>query len=185
VGATHDIPVNVRVVAATNEDVTALRDSGRLRPDLYYRLSAFIISVPPLRERTGDLPLLERAFLEEFTPDGKAVPVLDSGASMALAAHSWPGNVRELRHAIERGVTLCENGVVRAADLPPEICGSGGVQGMPQPPEDVGQMTLKAYLRMCERHYLEWVLRENGGDKDKCARILGISVATLYRKLAE
>jgi len=190
VGAVQAIPVNVRVVAATNENLEELLAAGRLRQDLYYRLSAFTLRVPPLRERGDDLALLAAAFLDRLAASGGALRLADE-ARVALARHAWPGNVRELSHALERGATLCENGVIRLADLPPEF------QQTPPPPAPPAEeeqaprivapaghsLTLKAYLRQCEQQYIQRVLEEQGDDKEKAAKILGISVATLYRKL--
>ena len=191
VGAVQSIPVNVRVVAATNENLDQLLTAGRLRQDLYYRLSAFTLRIPPLRERAGDLPLLANAFLKRLSPDGGTTLQLAEDARMALARHDWPGNVRELIHALERGATLCENGTIRLADLPPEFHSAptparaeAEPLGAPRIVPPAGHsLTLKAYLKQCEQQYIQQVLEEQGDDKEKAAKILGVSVATLYRKL--
>ena len=192
VGAVQSIPVDVRVVAATNENLEQLLADGRLRQDLYYRLSAFTLRIPPLRERNGDLALLAAAFLKQLAPDAEHGLKLAADASAALAQHAWPGNVRELKHALERGATLCENGTIRLEDLPPEF------RGQPEPQNAAGEtahaqprvvapaghkLTLKAYLKQCEQQYIQQVIEEQGDDKEKAAKILGVSVATLYRKL--
>ena len=195
VGAVQSIPVNVRVVAATNENLEQLLAEGRLRQDLYYRLSAFTLKVPPLRERAGDLPLLAAAFLNRLSPEEGPVLQLAEDASVALARHAWPGNVRELAHALERGATLCEGGMIRLADLPPEFQNSAPpAKAEPETPSAAiptprivapagHSLTLKAYLKQCEQQYIQRVLEEQGDDKEKAAKILGVSVATLYRKL--
>ena len=195
VGAVQSIPVNVRVVAATNENLEQLLAEGRLRQDLYYRLSAFTLKVPPLRERAGDLPLLAAAFLNRLSPEEGPVLQLAEDASVALARHAWPGNVRELVHALERGATLCEGGMIRLADLPPEFQNSAppakaesenpsAAIPTPRIVAPAGHsLTLKAYLKQCEQQYIRRVLEEQGDDKEKAAKILGVSVATLYRKL--
>ncbi|MGN0866588.1 MAG: sigma 54-interacting transcriptional regulator [Oligosphaeraceae bacterium] len=185
VGSTQPRPVDVRVVAATNENVEMLREQGRIRQDLFYRISAFPLHVPPLRERAGDLPLLCQAILEERSKGGEAAPLqLSPAARLLLERHRWPGNIRELIHVLERGATLAERGIIRPRDLPREL-GDGG-QDVPEPPSPSSPaLTLKAYLRLCERQFLKKVLEEQGGDKEKAAKILGISVATLYRKLSE
>lgn len=187
VGSTQAIPVNVRVVAATNEDVEKLKDEGKIRQDLFYRISAFQLRVPPLREREGDIDLLVNAFLDGLAEGNPArATCIAPDAWKTLRAHPWPGNVRELLHALERGATLAEKGVIRRCDLPPEILDrpQGQEEAIPEAPS-AECMTLKAYLRACERQYLQKVLAENGGDKEKAARLLGISVATIYRKLSE
>ena len=191
VGAVQSISVNVRVVAATNENLDQLLATGRLRQDLYYRLSAFSLRIPPLRERKGDIPLLCDAFLKRLSSAEGPVLQLAEDARVALVRHDWPGNVRELTHALERGATLCENGIIRLADLPTEF------QTAPEPakPEQASadaprivapaghSLTLKADLKQCEQQYIQRVLEEQGDDKEKAAKILGVSVATLYRKL--
>ncbi len=187
VGSTQTIPVDVRVVAATNEDVEKLKNEGRLRPDLFYRISAFSLRIPPLRERGDDISLLEKAFLQRFTPEGGQPLQLSSDAATALRTHEWRGNIRELFHALERGATLSEGGVIHQKDLAPEFQNIPGTT-MPLPPPtnaDGKFMTLRAYQRLCERGYLQQVLDSLGGDKEKAAKLLGISVATLYRKLSE
>ncbi len=182
VGSTQPRSVDVRVVAATNENVEMLREQGRIRQDLFYRISAFPLHVPPLRERSGDLPLLCQAILEERSKG--AVPLqLSPAARLLLERHRWPGNIRELIHVLERGATLAEQGLIRPRDLPRELGEAG--QELPEPPASAPSLTLKAYLRLCERQFLKKVLAEQGDDKEKAAKILGISVATLYRKLSD
>ena len=195
VGAVQSIPVNVRVVAATNENLDQLLSEGRLRQDLYYRLSAFTLKVPPLRERIGDLPLLADAFLNRLSPSEDPTLQLAEDARMALARHPWPGNVRELAHALERGATLCEGGMIRLVDLPPEFQNAAPTAKPKAEPTSTAiptlrivapaghSLTLKAYLKQCEQQYIQKVLEEQGDDKEKAAKILGVSVATLYRKL--
>ncbi len=184
VGSTQSRPVDVRIVAATNENVELLREQGRIRQDLFYRISAFPLHVPPLRERAGDLFLLCQAILEERIPGGGGAPLqLSPAARLLLERHRWPGNIRELIHVLERGATLAEQGLIRPGDLPQELRDGG--QELPEPPASAPTLTLKAYLRLCERQFLKKVLAEQGGDKEKAAKLLGISVATLYRKLSE
>lgn len=188
VGATQSIPVDVRVLAATNENVEKLKEEGKIRQDLFYRISAFTLRVPSLRERENDLDLLVRSYLEETSrqSDGSVLRLADD-AWNALRQHPWPGNIRELRHALERGATLAEDGIIRRKDLPDEFQESPEQksQAQVQPAEVSDVLTLKAYLRICERHYLQKILREQQGDKEQAARLLGISVATIYRKLSE
>jgi DNA-binding NtrC family response regulator len=190
VGSVTPRPVNVRVVAATNEDVDLLREQGRLRQDLFYRLSAFTLRLPALRERQGDLPLLIQSFLAENPGADGRIRVLSPAAREALERHSWPGNIRELLHVLQRGVTLSEGDAIRLKDLPQEFSAvreDGVSSGSPALPgmDASHPQTLKAYLRSCERQYLRVVLEEYHGNKEEAAKILGISVATLYRKLSD
>ncbi len=187
VGATHSIPVDVRVIAATNEDVEKLKAEGKFRQDLFYRISAFTLRIPPLRERGNDLELLVRSYLEETSRNsGTSVLRLADDAWEALRQHKWPGNIRELHHALERGATLAEDGIIHRKDLPEEFQAATEQKPSQSAPRDGSDvLTLKAYLRICERQYLQKILRENQGDKEQAARLLGISVATIYRKLSE
>ncbi len=190
VGSVTPRPVNVRVVAATNEDVDLLREQGKLRQDLFYRLSAFTLRLPALRERQGDLPLLMHSFLAENPGADGRIRGLSPAAREALERHRWPGNVRELLHVLQRGVTLSEGDAIRLKDLPQEFSASregAAASGSPALPgvDAAHPQTLKAYLRSCERQYLRRVLEEFHGNKEEAAKILGISVATLYRKLSD
>ncbi|HEX4208941.1 MAG TPA: sigma 54-interacting transcriptional regulator [Candidatus Binataceae bacterium] len=122
VGGEESIPVNVRVIAATNRPLDEALASGKLREDLYYRLNVFKIAIPPLRERLEDLDLLVADFVEELNREhGKDIGGLDPESMAALRAYSWPGNVRQLRNAIERGVITRERGLIVLSDLPEEI----------------------------------------------------------------
>ncbi len=188
VGSVTPRPVNVRVLAATNEDVDLLREQGRLRQDLFYRLSAFTLRLPALRERPGDLPLLMQSFLAENPGANGRIRALSPAAREALERHGWPGNVRELLHVLQRGVTLSEGDAIRLKDLPQEFSAARRSADGSSAPTGSGAghpQTLKAYLRACERQYLQGVLEEYHGNKEEASKILGISVATLYRKLSD
>lgn len=206
--------VNVRVLAATNEPLEKRIKEGTFREDLYYRLNVISIPLPSLRERKDDIPLLVAHFLKNKMSGRTGRPVRMTKAVMeALTAYDWPGNVRELENAIERAAALCEEDLIRVADLPPslqpfarkegseelvETLPSGGAP-VPEKAEsrkvalETGgeAMTsqpagsLKSFLREQERSYLVYALNQTGGDKEKAADLLGISLATLYRKLAE
>lgn len=186
VGATQTIPVNVRVVAATNEDVDKLRESNRFRDDLFFRISAFTLRIPPLRDRGDDLELLENAFLGDLSKEDAPL-ALAPESRVAMRRYAWPGNVRELFHALEHGATLAENGLISLKHLPNAVRdeATGDSRDLSPSVDSQATMTLKAYLRQCERQYLQRVLEEQGGDKESAARLLGISVATIYRKLSE
>ena len=161
-GGKTEVAVDVRVVAATNKDPEkAIRD-GALREDLYYRLNVFSISLPPLRERREDIPLLIRAFLDEFDAKyDKHVKAVDELVLEILRRHPWPGNVRELRNVIERAVIACAADVIAPAHLP------AGLSNL----ADQGPADLIKTLAAVDRN------------KTRAAELLGISVKTLYNKL--
>jgi transcriptional regulator with PAS, ATPase and Fis domain len=186
VGGTRSVPVDVRIVAATNEDLTAKIKASLFREDLFYRLSVIPIVVPPLRERQEDVPLLVRHFLTvQKAREGHAVTI-EPRALRALQAYAWPGNVRELENMIARASALCDRGVITVNDLPEEI--RSGAPAESDGREDAGELaqfegrTLKAYVRAKEREYIEHVLRQCGGHKERTAKALGISLASFYRK---
>ncbi len=197
VGALQNIPVDVRVVAATNEDLSQRLVNGQLRDDLYYRLSVFPLKLQPLRERKSDIPLLARYFVSRFKEKNKTAPGISEEALQALQKYSWPGNVRELENSLQRAVALSDQKMICVRDLP-EACQNQGKipengnlsSGAPKknfimPPTLTGDLTLKAYLKHCERHYLRYVVEQFDGDKEAAARALGVSLATLYRKYEE
>lgn len=119
VGGKQPVSVDVRVVAATNRDLRQAIQEGTFREDLFYRLSVFTLELPPLRQRQEDIPALAAHFAKQYAPHlQRPVPTLDDGVVAHLQAYAWPGNVRELEHLINRAVLLCEDGVIRADDLP-------------------------------------------------------------------
>ena len=215
VGDNVPVYVNVRVLAATNEPLEKKMKEGNFREDLYYRLNVIPITLPGLRERRDDIPLLVMHFLKNKVNPQNGKPFLISKKALELfAAHDWPGNVRELENAIERACALCEDGSIRTVDLPPALqtrTTSDGPDEMieardsPRPtraaattaaattaaehrPSTVGGTSLgslKDYLREQEITYLNRALAQTGGDKEKTAQMLGVSLATLYRKLSE
>jgi DNA-binding NtrC family response regulator len=175
VGGNEPIPVDVRIVAATNRDLKQRVLEGAFREDLYYRLNVVSIRVPPLRERLEDVPLLARHFLAKYAAAaGKEAPALAPETLARLAAHPWPGNVRELEHAIERAVALAASPLILPEDLPPDV--RGAPRAAPTPPR---RMTLEEM----KRWYVGTVLEETGGNKLRAAEILGIDRRTLYRML--
>ncbi|MCL6640345.1 MAG: sigma 54-interacting transcriptional regulator, partial [Candidatus Rokubacteria bacterium] len=178
VGGTEPIPVDVRIIAATNRDLRKLVDEGRFREDLYYRLNVVTVHVPPLRERIEDIPLLAQHFLRKAAAAaGKTVVGLTREALDLLAAYPWPGNVRELEHVIERAVVLTTSTLLTPADLPPELRPAA-----PAPPVD--RPARRMTLEELKRWYVEQVLAETGGNKARAAEILGIDRRTLYRILS-
>jgi two-component system, NtrC family, response regulator AtoC len=214
VGENTPTYINVRVLAATNESLEKKIKDGSFREDLYYRLNVIPIEMPSLRERLDDIPLLVAHFLRNKINPRTGKPVQITRQAMEiLNGHNWPGNVRELENAIERAATLCEDDIIQAADLPPSISGpaapsaSGEIAQLPAAPASElfplhhsaaptapntpetgsaeSDVPLKDYLREQELAYLNRVLSHVGGDKERAAILLGISLATLYRKLAE
>jgi len=179
-GGSQSVRVDVRLVAATNRDLEQLIADGRFREDLYYRLKVVTIDAPPLRERLDDLPLLVHAFLEELcrrhgrTP----VPALGRGVLDALRAHPWPGNVRELRNLVEELVILTGGDRLHLADLPAHLRLRRDAPTPDAPPLD-GLRSLDDI----EREAIRRTLERTGGNKTEAARILGIGLKTLYRKL--
>jgi DNA-binding NtrC family response regulator len=184
VGDTRQIPVNVRSIAASNESLKAKTRNGGFREDLYFRLAVIPIEVPPLRERIEDVPLLVRNFLQKLAEQtGTEQKKMDVSAMERLVGYSWPGNVRELENAIERACALSEGGVIRTSDLPPHMLHeSRAFERLPDSEWRVGQQ-LDDFVRYQERKYIEMTLKFNEGSREKTASMLGISIATLYRKL--
>ena len=172
VGGTQKVHTDLRVVAASNQDLAQRVADGTFRSDLYYRINTISITLPPLRERTVDVPLLANHFLSQF--GGPSAPTLAPDALEAMQRYAWPGNVRELRNVMERAVLLATNGVVHAADLPLGGSAPGGRAAEPMVPlDDV------------ERAHIESVLVHVNWHQGKAAEILGISPKTLYRKIRE
>jgi len=205
--------VNVRVLSATNEPLEERVKTGTFREDLYYRLNVIPITLPNLRERREDVPVLAVHFLRnKVNPRTGRLFQITRKALDVLSAHDWPGNVRELENAIERACVLCEADTVRVADLPPAVrrhaSGEDGGElveiaetapedssSLPPPPVNAQDRAthsvsqplgpLKDFLREQELSYVNRALALTGGDKEKAAQVLNVSVATLYRKLAD
>jgi two-component system NtrC family response regulator len=178
VGGTEEVEVDARVIAATNQDVDAALAAGRLREDLYFRLSVITLALSPLRQRRGDVPFLVEHFLRQFNAGGKrVVQGIAPEALYALEHYPWPGNVRELKHVIERAVTVGEGSIIRPADLPPEIRkyatrvtpGAGGV-----PVERLDD---------AEKALLTRALDAAGGNRSRAAHLLGVSRKKLYHMI--
>jgi two-component system response regulator HydG len=179
VGATEAIPVDTRLIAATNRDLEEEIRAGNFRSDLYYRLNVIAIHLPPLRQRQDDIPILAEHFLQRIAAArGEEPKRLSSAARDALLDYAWPGNVRELENALERSIILTEG---------PEI-------GVPTLPERVTQRRAEPLvstrtppnptLEAVERAYIMWVLQAENGNKSRAAEVLGIDPSTLYRKLS-
>ncbi len=180
VGSDVEIPVDVRLVAATNRDLETAVEERRFREDLYYRINVIRVDLPPLRSRGGDVLLLAQRFVRHFakTKD-RPVVGLSAAAAGKLMAYSWPGNVRELQNCIERAVALCRYDQITVDDLPEKVRDfqrSHVVVSSDDPTELVP-------MEEVERRYISRVLEAVGGNKTQAAQILGLDRATLYRKL--
>jgi len=175
-GGNAEISVDVRVVAATNRDLVQAAARGRFREDLYYRLTTFTVTIPPLRARPEDIPALVACFLGRFNHRFSCSKRMDNVALDALTRYPWPGNVRELIHVIEQSVVLCDGEVIRLEDLPIALR-SDPVQ----PPHAEGDTVPS--LREMQRRHIQWVLGRVGGNRSKAAEALGVSERTFYRLL--
>jgi DNA-binding NtrC family response regulator len=179
VGATEAIPIDTRLIAATNRKLDDEIARGNFRSDLFYRLNVIAIEIPPLRERPEDIPLLAESFLNELARRrGEEPKKLSPEALTHMQAYLWPGNVRELENAIERAVILASDGVIMPLALPDRIRERKSDhltanRLIPNPPLDA-----------IERAYIMWVLGSEGGNKSRAAEILGIDASTLHRKLS-
>ncbi|HEY6507336.1 MAG TPA: sigma 54-interacting transcriptional regulator, partial [Vicinamibacterales bacterium] len=174
VGGERTIKVNTRVVAATNRDLRAAVAAGTFREDLYFRLSAFVITIPPLRDRRVDIPVLAHQFVQRAAARmGKDVRTVSAEAMTLLVHYGWPGNVRELEHAIERGVILARGTTVSVRDLPPEVV--QGRTGM--------RATETLDLKQNEQRLIRQALEKHKGNRKRAAAALDISPVTLWRKM--
>ena len=179
VGGKTEVSVDVRVIASTNQVPAEALANGKLREDLFYRLSVFVLELPPLRERTDDIPLLAGRFIEEFNAqNGRSVEGLTAEAEETLVRYAWPGNVRELRNAMHRAVVLAGNGAIVREHLPPLVL--GGASHPARAPESEKVLP----LRDVERQMIIRALEETNYHKPQAAAMLGISLKTLYNKLA-
>ncbi|MEZ4475140.1 MAG: sigma-54 dependent transcriptional regulator [bacterium] len=180
VGADHEVAVDVRVIAATHQDLSQALKAGRFRTDLYYRLAVVLLDVPPLRARGEDIVAMAEAFLDEICGrDGRPALGLSQGAATSLMLYDWPGNVRELKNAMEHAAAFATGPLVQAADLPPAIAGDSQ-QEPDEPAVAAGFVTLDEVER---RHILR-VFDAVGQNKSETARILGIDRKTLHARLA-
>ena len=181
VGGTREIAVDVRLIAATHQDLAELVAEGRFRADLYYRLHVVEITIPPLRERDGDVRLLALHFASEFGgKSGRQISGVSSAALMMLERYDWPGNVRELRNAIERAVSLTESSQIMPDDLPPDITEPAS-----------GRSHLHGYRAAKERavtefevNYLRLLMAQWGGNISRAAAFAGLKRTALHRLLA-
>jgi DNA-binding NtrC family response regulator len=178
VGATEALPVDVRIVAATNRDLEEEIRRGGFRSDLYYRLNVITLHLPPLRDRPEDVPLLAAHFLERFAATHNREELrLTPDALEVMQSYDWPGNVRELENALERAAVLTSGPEIDVEVLPARI-----TQRAPQPLV-AASLPPNPSMEIIERAYIHWVLQSEGGNKTRAAEVLGIDPSTLYRKL--
>jgi two-component system response regulator HydG len=179
-GTNEPIKVNVRLISATNRDLTEAIANGTFRPDLYHRLKVVSIKLPPLRERREDVPLLIDHFVKQFAEShGKTVKGVSPAARRVLMTYSWPGNVRELRNTIESMVVIDSDGVLDVDDLTDDLLGSQTAGPAPA----AGQSLVGRPLKEVEKHYILETLKLTGGNREEAAKVLGISERTIYRAL--
>ena len=180
VGSTEPIPIDVRVIAATNRDLEHEIRRGTFRSDLYYRLNVITLHLPPLRDRRDDVQMLAEYFLQRMKTEqnGDARDLrLSDDALQVFERYDWPGNVRELENALERAAILTHDGVISSELLPSRI-----LEPAPAPLVSE-QPPANPTLELIERAYILWVLQAEGGNKARAAEVLGIDPSTLYRKL--
>ncbi len=179
VGGTRPIPVDIRIVAATNQDLKKAVNAGLFRHDLYYRLNVVSITIPPLRERKDDIALLAHHFLHRaIKRTGKDFTGFSDEAMRALVAYSFPGNVRELENVIERAVAMASSGEIHLRDLPPDLV-EMNVFSFERPGSGIRT------LREMQRDYIRWVMDRVGRNKSKAAELLGIDRSSLWRHLKD
>jgi two-component system, NtrC family, response regulator AtoC len=179
VGSNDNVPVDVRVIAATNRDLEAAYRAGTFRKDLYFRLNVVTVHLPPLRDRRSDIPMLVHHFLDRYA-QGSHLQVT-TVAMKSLLHYDWPGNVRELENCIARAITLGDRQVIDIGDLPPTIRGEQSESGGTTTHETASLSTTA--LAEMERMTILRVFEQANGDKALAGKMLGISRATLYRKL--
>jgi len=188
VGGTKNIMVDVRVIAASNTNLEQMVVQGLFRADLYYRFAVVTLDIPPLRDRPEDILPLARHFVKAETADFKTEPRLSQEAIDMLVAYKWPGNVRELENAIKHAVTFLQEDVITPDLLPPRILSraqEAKIQNAAATAAAGSNSSLKGFLKLKEKEYLEQILSSTHGDKEKAAQTLQVSLATLYRKLSE
>jgi DNA-binding NtrC family response regulator len=180
VGGTQTVKVDVRLVAATNRDLTVEVKAGRFREDLFYRLNVVAVTLPPMRRRKGDIPALVSHFVEKYAANyGKEVKGLAPGTLNAMLAYDWPGNVRELENAVERAVVLCKGRELTADDLPPTLQG-------PRPAgRDASSLIPGATMAEIEREAILRTMELVGGSTAKASEMLGISIRKIQYRLKE
>lgn len=171
IGGRHEIPVNVRIVCATHQNLKSLIVEGRFREDLFYRLAEIVVNIPPLRARSGDAALLAHAFVRRFADEqNRSGLSLGEDALRAIASYTWPGNVRELENCIKRAVIMADANQITAEDV-----GLSGAEG-----SEAGVMDLRQARDDAERRAIITALARADGNVVRAAELLGVSRPTLY-----
>jgi DNA-binding NtrC family response regulator len=186
VGGTESIEVDVRVIAATNRSLLHLVQAGKFRDDLYYRLNVVKISLPPLRERPEDIPLLATHFAQKYSHKGEPPKQIAPDAMEVLLNHRWPGNIRELENAIERGVVTTTDSIIRPENLPPDIVTPLGGRfpldvDLSRPLADL----LRDVTADLEERYIRKALKKSRGNIGRCAKICGLSRRSISAKISQ
>ena len=188
VGGTKNIPIDVRVIAASNSNLEQMVVQGGFRADLYYRFAVITLDIPPLRDRPEDILPLARHFIRAESVAFKTQPTLSQEAADILVSYKWPGNVRELENAVKHAVTFLQDEVITPDLLPPRIltrAQEAKTQNAAAIAATGSNTSLKGFLKLKEKEYLEQILSSTHGDKEKAAETLQVSLATLYRKLSD
>ena len=188
VGAVEELPIDVRVIAATNRDLAGEAKAGRFREDLFYRLNVLTIELPPLRARPSDIPLLANHFLTKYATEfDKPVKAIEPAAMRRLLAWQFGGNVRELENVIERAIALVDGAQVTEADLPPALRESTHAAAVPTADEAFPEdgVDLDGAVETLERRLISTALTQTGGQKKAAARLLGISFRSLRYRLTK
>ena len=176
VGDNRPIPVDVRIITATNQDLKALVENGLFREDLYYRINVIPITLPPLRDRVNDIPILAQAFFEHIRlKSGKNIKGISDAAMAALLRYHWPGNVRELKSAFEYAFVVCHRSLIEPHHFPPSIF------------DEQAPKAKKRWVSLdpneAKRRELIKALKKAGGNQSQAARILGVSRVTVWNRM--
>jgi DNA-binding NtrC family response regulator len=192
VGGTRPLPVDVRIICATHRDMGQMVAQGAFREDLYYRLKVVELQIPPLRERAEDIPILAHSFIGQFNREhGKHIAGMAPEVMEALMAHPWPGNVRELKNVVERMVIFCSSEELRPQHLPPDFHHAQVPTRPAAGPDETDHLAAPDRphsvepLEVLEKQAILQALQETEGNKTRAARILGIGLRTLHRKLKD
>ena len=190
VGDTKSIPIDVRIIAASNSNLEEAVVKGTFRSDLFYRLAVIMIDIPPLRERREDILPLARHFITEEVGKVREPPAISEDAAQLLMAYDWPGNVRELENCMRHALTFWRQGEITPKELPSRVAehkpaADAAAPAVAATNDAASNASLKSFLRQKEREYIGQILNAEGGDKEKAAERLKVNLSTLYRKLSE